>query len=122
MKRLAVFLIALPVTGGAVAAANNGETAAAPVGGYYEYVYKVNVGSSSNYLSINVLGNLTPIQQGNCTGKWYAQSEFPLSDPRTQAMERIAIASLMGRFRVYVTTDGCTADGTVKLVGLQLER
>jgi hypothetical protein len=99
---------------------------AAPYGETYDYVYKVNVGAD-NYLLINVFKygqgeNFSVTQRGTCSDGWYARSAFPLTDVRTQSWERIALASLMGRISVYAETDGCTADGRLKLVKLQIQR
>jgi hypothetical protein len=117
VRRLAVVSILLLFGGGA--------TVGAPYGEDYDYVCKVNVGPD-NYLMVTVCKNGTvnfsDTQRGNCSNGWYARSAFPLSDERTQAWERIALASLMGHTSVHATTDGCTADLRLKLVQLQIQR
>ncbi len=127
MKRLALIAIAptLLLAGAAMVDNRSRSPGAVPLGEYYAYVYKVFV-SSDNHLRINVWrgaeGNFTPAQRANCSDPWYAEFEYPLGDVRTEAVERIAMASLMARIKVYAKTDGCTTDGNIKLVGLQLER
>jgi len=97
---------------------------AAPVGEYYSYVGKVNVGED-NYLYISVSGRFRSTQRqgsGGCSDPSYARSKYPLADERTKAWMRIALASLITRMPVFVSTDGCTDDGGLVLVGLQIER
>ncbi len=112
------------VTVAMLASVRRTSTGTAPVGEYYVYVWKVFVGED-NYLYLNVYRNFTDShvqKSGGCSNPWYARSRYPLSDDRTKAWMRIARASLVTRTAVFVTTEGCTDDGRLVLVGLQIER
>lgn len=129
MKKLVLIPILLLLSGNISGNTRSGNEIVATAGALfqleYDYVNKVSVGTD-NYLLINVWKdgseNFTVDHRGACSNPWFGKSAFPLTDPRTQAWERIALASLMGRIKVVVTTDGCTADGRLKLVELILMR
>jgi len=92
-------------------------------GGYYAYIFKVDVAENGK-LAIDVWDggpNFRPSVHGPCTKPWYAVARYPLTDERTKAMLSVALASFLGHRRVYVNTDGCNADGTYVLFGIQLE-
>lgn len=94
-----------------------------PPGETYIYVWKVLVGQD-NYLYINPWRNFNASQiqkTGGCNNPWWARSKYPLTDERTKAQMRIALASLITRLPVFVSTQGCTGDGRLILVGLQVE-
>lgn len=75
----------------------------------YDRVVKVQAGQD-NYLYINVQGNFT--DNHGCQNKAFARSRQRLSDERTEAISRIAIASLLSGNPVHVFTRGCVGPGT----------
>lgn len=86
---------------------------------YYDFIGKVNI-PNDGYLWINVPGNL--INDDNCGTPWYAISQNPLSDDRTRAQLQVALASFLGRKKVYIVTNGCTASGYLLLDTIQIEQ
>ena len=71
----------------------------------YDNVQAVQAGED-NYLYIDVRGNFRPSH--NCPHLAFARSRYPLTDARTEAQARIAVASLLSGFPVNVWTLGCT--------------
>jgi hypothetical protein len=86
---------------------------------YYDFIGKVNI-PSDGYLWINVPGNL--VNDDNCQNPWYAISKQPLSNDITRAQLQVALASFLGRKKVYIRATGCTASGYLLLDTIQLEQ
>jgi hypothetical protein len=109
-RRYIALLICVVVAVTALEVGRKKLAAQVPVTGWdYEYVGKVNV--EGNHLGINVMGNFIKEKHSNCEQPYWAFSPYPLSDERTKAMLSVALASFLGRRRVWVETQGCDARG-----------
>jgi hypothetical protein len=82
-------------------------------GQYYDYVYKINIGSD-NYLYINVVLNsgVNFAPGHGCSTPYYARSLEPMSSDRTKAWLQMATASLLSHAKVYIYTSGCTTNAS----------
>jgi hypothetical protein len=93
------FIVVLSVNLSAAAAAEE-----------YAYVSRIQVGED-NYLWINVMQINGP-EAFNfnhlCAERWYARSQFPMTDERTKALMQIATTSFTQERRVVVWTRNCT--------------
>jgi len=95
-------------------------------GQYYDYVYKINVGTD-NYLYINVMLNagVNFSSSHGCSTPYYARSLEPVTNDRTKAWLQMATASLLSHTKVYVYTNGCTTNATTGypiMIQFQLEQ
>jgi hypothetical protein len=115
MKHHAVALVSL------LAFLSPPAVASAATAARYAYVTKVNVGEDS-YVRISVAADFQASQAGNCTLPAVARSRYPLTDERTKALLRVALASLIMFTTVEVTTDGCARGGELVWTGIQIER
>jgi hypothetical protein len=86
---------------------------------YYDFIAKVQIPDDNN-LYINAPGNF--VNDDHCSNPWFAVSKHPLSDDRTRAQLQVALASFLGHQKVYVVTNGCSADGRLILEAIQLEQ
>ncbi len=97
------------------------------VGETYDYVTSVLV-QDDNYLVISVWTTGTgrgyrPSQGSACANSAYGRSKYPMTDERTKAWMRIALASMVTRTRIHILTDGCSqlphsGGSVVEIVGV----
>ena len=86
---------------------------------YYDFIGQVQIPDDNNFY-INAPGNF--VNDDHCSNPWYAVSKHPLNDDRTRAQLQVALASFVVHQKVYVVTNGCSADGRLILETIQIER
>jgi len=93
----------------------------------YERVVSVQV-KDDNFVVISVVdsrGVRRSLPQYTGCGNAFGEFKFPITDERTKAWLRIAMASLITHTKVYVRADGCApvrpgVGGAVSIVGIGL--
>ena len=86
----------------------------------YKYDYVIAVQIFDSRLRIGVKGNFSPDHYA-CGDHNFVTSARPISDPETQAMESVALASLLGMKSVFIWVANCEKDDGI-MTGIDISQ